>query len=359
MLADRWTAAAAWRCALLRADDRAATASWARRTLARAAVTVRQRVDSRRETAREDLVAAAADALEACAATWQALGPVAGPRRLHLVRRLESQLAEHERLVLAAEVDYRLDRRAVEPPASAARLAIERLRDGSADPAAALVALEENVLALATIAIRAVENIDATGCANGRAGRALAPAPAGLHARFSELDAHAHALLEPGYGHDLATSLSECLIIASRSSARGGGVHALAQAPTDRSEPDPRRRRGWLRLGARELLVTRELAPPSADQADPHRGEVVSAAGRILANTGLATRANALDSKLAWANQASALSGLIPVCARAVQGDVGAGQRARRILIDRLARVVLVLWLLDHQSPRPQLGTAD
>lgn len=356
MLADCWTATAARRCELPPGENLDATARWARRTLTAADVTVRQRIDSCENAARWELVAAAADALEACAATWHAFGPVAGPRRLQLVRRLERELAEHKRLVLAAEAEHRLDRQAVAAPASAARLAIERLDDGSLERASGLAALEENVLALAAIAIRAVENIDATGCANGRAGRAPAPPPAELHLRFSEIGAHAQALLEPRYLSDLPTWLSECLIIATPSkSARVQGrtpAAGAAQADTAREL-----RRRWRRLGARELLVAHQLPRSPSDQPGPDPSEIVGGAGRILADTGLPAHADAFDPGLAWARQATTLSGLIPLCARALKGDIDAGQHARRIVIDRLARVVLVLWLLDHRSAPPRLGT--
>jgi hypothetical protein len=51
---------------------------------------------------------------------------------------------------------------------------------------------------------------------------------------------------------------------------------------------------------------------------------------------------------VAWANQGAALSALIPVCARALRGDLDAQHAARRTLIDRLARAALMLWLIEH-----------
>jgi len=142
--------------------DRDTTAGWARGAIARAGLAVRQQLDARDRSARRDLAQAAALALEACATTWEAFGAAGGARRLHLVRGLEQDLAQQERILRAAEAGYRVDRQAVAACARAARAAVERLREGGQDPAGALFALEHNVLALATVAIRAIENIDAS-----------------------------------------------------------------------------------------------------------------------------------------------------------------------------------------------------
>jgi hypothetical protein len=347
MLADCWTAEAAHRRDLMEAGDRAAIARWARHTLVRADVTVRQRIYGRDETAREDLIAAAAETLEACAAVWQTFGPVAGARRLPLVRGLERHLARHDELVLAAEAGQRIDRQAGAAAARTARLAIEGLDDDAPDPAACLTALEESVLAFATIAVRAAANIDAIGCASGHPGRALKPAPHGLQASFTEIREHAQSLLESGYRSDAAGLLSECLIIASPSTAAEPGA-SVAPAP-GQGHREPRR---WLRLGARELLLSRELAALAGSSPDPDPAEIVEAAARILADTRLVRGASASGARLAWANQASALSGLVPVCARALRGDGDAAQIARRTLTDRLTRVVIMFWLVGPPPAR-------
>lgn len=353
MLADCWDAAATRRCQLLLAGEREATARWASRTLAHADVAVRQRIDSGQRTARWEVIFAAAAALEACAATWQTFGPVAGRRRLQLVRALERHLAEHERLVLAAEADHHLDRVAVAAPARSARLAIERLHDTASDPANALIALEAHVIAFAAVAIRAVRNIDAAGRASGPTNRAASEAVAELRKTFEEIDQHAATLLDPRHRGDLASWLSESLIIASHGSfsatkttrARSGAERAAAQ-----------QRRRWLRLGARQLLVARELGQCKSPAAGTAVSEIVPVAARVLADTGLAARPDAFDPDLAWAQHADALNGLIPLCARALKGDRGARERAQRILADRLARVLLALWLLDPRR-QPLAGT--
>src|SRR5450759_790065 len=198
MLADCWTVEAARHRDLLEAGDRAAVARWARHALVRADVTVRNRIYRQGERAREDLIAAAAEALEACAAVWQTFGPAAGARRLPLVRGLERHLAQHEALVLAGEAGNRIDRQAGATAARPARLAIEGLDDDVPDPAACLTALEASVLAFAAIAIRAAENIAAAGCATGHPVRALRPTLYGLQASFAEIHAHAQTLLRSG-----------------------------------------------------------------------------------------------------------------------------------------------------------------
>jgi hypothetical protein len=301
-----------------------------------------EHIDHGDEAARRALAAAAAQALEACATTWQAFGAVAGPRQLHLVHRLEDRLAEHQRAVQAGEASHRVNRRAVTVPARAARLATERLRRGSDDVVRDLSALEEGALALAASAIRAVENIGATGHSNGRLRRAAPPAAASLQARFVEIHMHAESLSEPRHRGDLATWLSECLVMVTPAVAAerwhvGGS------------------RRSWLRLGARELLIARSLAQPPSPRVLACSSEMVCAvAADVLADTGLAASPNTFDALTAWDHQVAALSPLVPACARALSGDQAAADKAHAVLVHRLARIVSALWLIDHRSPAPR-----
>ena len=215
----------------------------------------------------------------------EAFGPVAGPRELHLVRGLEQHLAEHERTVRAAEAGYRVDRQAVSPPGRAARAAIDGLRDGSQDTAGALLALERSALALAAVAIRAIENIDAAGRASGRRVWSAPPPIEALLLRFAELHAHAQRLLDCRHRDDLGRWLTESLVIAVRSSATGTAGHSPGELNPGRTPPAPGRRRSWVRLGAREMLIARELTGPAQGGPDP--GRIASSAATILADTGL------------------------------------------------------------------------
>jgi hypothetical protein len=348
MLADCWDAAATRRSQMLPATEPEPTARWARWTLAHADVAVRQRIDAGQRAARWELISSAADALEACAASWEAFGPVAGPRRLELVRALERRLAEHERLVFAAEADHRLVRAAVAAPARSARLAIERLHDTASNRGDALVSFEEHVVAFAAMAIRAARNIDATGRASGPPSRAASEAVADLRNTFEEVSRHARTLLDPRHPGDLAAWLSESLIVAGHASATGAQA-ASTGAGAARTGACDRERRRWLRLGARELLIGQELSQRKARAAGVAPSEIVPVAARVLADTGLAVQPDAFDPDLAWARQADALNALIPLCGRAIKGDLDARERARRILAGRLARVLLALWLLDRR----------
>jgi hypothetical protein len=360
MLADCWTVEAARHRGLLEAGDPAAVAIWARHALVRADVTVRNRIDRQGERAREDLIAAAAEALEACAAVWQTFGPAAGARRLPLVRGLERHLTQHEARMLAGETGYRLDRQAGATAARTARLAIEGLDDDTPDPAACLTALEASVLAFAAIAIRAAENIAATDRGSRHQVRARTSTSYELQASFAEIHAHAQTLLRSGYRSDAAGLLSECLVIASPSSTCDAETGAfVAPAAAGQNDESYRQRRRWLRLGARELLLCRELAVLPGSDPGPESAEIVEAAARILADPGPASRASTSGAPLAWANQASALSGLVPVCARALRGDIDAARVAWRTLTDRLIRVVIMFWLVGPPPAHPRHEPPD
>lgn len=350
LLADAWTRQAAQRARRLRGGDRQATASWALERLAQAEATVREALACKAHAeTRAALVGAAAAALEASAASWQAFGPVAGPRQLHLVRSLERHLAEHERTVLGAATGHRLRRRMVAAPATTAHRAVHRLARDTAERAATLTTLEDCALRFATVAIRAVENLEATGRADGRGGRCPRPDPATLQGHFLELHEHAETLNDPGQHSDLAGWLAECLVILTppplaalpASTIEGGGA---THDPVDE-------RRRWLRLGARELLIARTLGPCSS--------EVVCAdAADLLADTGLAARPHDFDAVRAWEHQAAAHSALVPVCGRALRGSHDAAHRARELFAERLAHTVAVLWLINHPTCRPR-GETD
>jgi hypothetical protein len=354
MLADCWTVEAVRHRDLLQAGDRAAVARSARHALVRADVTVRNRIYRGGESAREDLIAAAAEALEACAAVWQTFGPAAGARRLPLVRGLERHLAQHEARMLAGETGHRIDRQAGATAARTARLAIEGLDDGAPDVAACLTALEASVLAFAAIAIRAAENLAATDCASGRPVRAFRSTSYELQASFGEIHAHAQTLLSSGYRSDAAGLLSECLVIASPSSTCDAETAAFVAPAAGQNDSSYRQRRRWLRLGARELLLCCELAALPGSDPGPESAEIVEAAARILADPGPARRASAAGAPVAWANQASALSGLVPVCARALRGNIDAANVACRTLTDRLIRVVIMFWLVGAPPAHPR-----
>jgi hypothetical protein len=183
---------------------------------------------------------------------------------------------------------------------------------------------------------------------------ALRPTSYQLQGSFAETHAHAQTLLRSGYRSDAAGLLSECLVIASPSSTCDAETAAFLAPAAGQNDSRDRRRRRWLRLGARELLLGRELAALPGSDPGPESAEIVEAAARILADPGPASRASAAGAPLAWANQASALSGLVPVCARALRGDIDAANVACRTLTDRLIRVVIMFWLVGHPPAHPR-----
>jgi hypothetical protein len=107
------------------------------------------------------------------------------------------------------------------------------------------------------------------------------------------------------------------------------------------------------------IPLSLELVALSLNPRDPDPRETVDVAGRILADAGFTRGASPSGARLAWAKQASALSGLIPLCADAMRGEIDAAQTARRALIDRLVRVLIMLWLIDPEPSRRGLIFTD
>ena len=113
------------------------------------------------DVSRRSVLRSAVVPLECSARVWQAFGPVAGQRHLHLLRRLEQTLARSERLIRAAELPLVVNRATVSLAARAARGAIDDLLSATADRAEALAALEDAAVELASLAVRIAVNLNA------------------------------------------------------------------------------------------------------------------------------------------------------------------------------------------------------
>ena len=105
----------------------------------------------------------AALALELSARVWQAFGPAAGQRHLHLFHRLEDTLAATERQIRAAELPLLVNRAAVSLAVRSARAAIDDLLGAEVDRAQALAALEDAAVDLAALAVRIALNLNEIG----------------------------------------------------------------------------------------------------------------------------------------------------------------------------------------------------
>lgn len=142
---------------------------------------------------RDDRLWCAACALEACVCVRHQLGPAAGSRRTHLVRRLERQLKEDDRRALSGVADWRVTRPAVAKAGTAALGAVEGLGQEGGDRAALLDQLEEGAVRLAALAVRETFRIRLRG--------------------------------EAGASRDSAPELVEDLLVLAREAAKAGEAY--------------------------------------------------------------------------------------------------------------------------------------
>ncbi|MQA74758.1 MAG: hypothetical protein GEU88_10540 [Solirubrobacterales bacterium] len=296
---------------------------------------------------RHDCLWSAASALEACACVWDELGEVAGPRRTHLVRRLERHLTEHDRRALAGVANPLVTASAVAGAARAALEAIRSLRQGVNDRAESLDRLEDGAVRLAALGVR-----EAFGLSSADAVDAGADPPPALVADLLAL------------GRDTA-SIEGAQERVDRPDAIGWLCGALELRPpppaAELTGGDPSRRaeallasrRYWLELGGSEVRaiegIERDLAAPCVRDAEHAWRFAAHRAAGLIARAGLAARWGEFDFAIALDYQSAGLRSAIRAYARGLNDDPDELQSARRLLLGRLARCLIARWVIERQ----------
>jgi hypothetical protein len=352
--AERWTELALARARAAGGARGETALSWAIEALTRSGASLERLANAnRRATAADhgDCLTSGAAALEACAAVWQDLAPVAGQRQLRLVRHLERRLKREEAEVLSGQADYALRRSVVGIALTHALEAIEQLKARNADRAQALEALDEAAVSLAAIAVRAWLNIKVTGTASGTG----PPLPDGVR---SDLLAHAREIARKA--RELDTE--RC----ARGGEPSGGcwlsealVMRLPTAATSK-EPDPSLRAEsllllrscWLRLGALQFLLLEaldeELGAPYERREALHT-RLVDRAADLIQRARFASRPSVFDFARAWERQLAGLGHVVDSYCRGLGGDPEGFEAARQSIMATLVRVTAALWLIDAQ----------
>jgi len=302
-----------------------------------------------RGTDRDACLWCAAAVLEVGARTTTAVSG-GGRERSVLLRLLEEALASNEREVASGERGYELPVAEVGARAREAGLALEGI--GAAVGRRGTDDLGRAVAALAAVAIRAAQNLDACGTASGAP--ANGPEEAEIAASVLEVLELAHRLRLArahlgGPAHSGAW-LSEALLARPRAStlrcldaAPGGSEHrvnALGEL-----------RESWRQLAARLVLVLRELDEqgPRAARCPRRRlaAEVIGGAAERARRGRIGDPRRRLDQSAAWETQLDALCGLVEAHAAALSGDPRSARSARERVRGRLERACAALWATD------------
>lgn len=306
-------------------------------------------------------------ALELSARVWQAFGPAAGVRQVHLLCRLEDALAASERQIRAAELPWLVNRAAVSMAARGATAAIDDLLGGVVDRADALAALEDTAVELAALAVRIALSLDEIdGARRGvRAKRGVA-LERHLGSLVSEVGAAARARRsirgvrgEDGMGNHVGVWLSAALELGPPAAAIEQELAGLDSSdPCLRSDARSSLRARWLGLAVALWLIVQELDGLLAimtfgDDARLERA-LVSRVSSALVVCDLCRRPSDFDHREAGSQQREALHELVgDVCLALQTCEADAVVRSQQLALRRLARVLAALWAIDERVRSP------
>lgn len=313
------------------------------------------------DTSHRSVLRSAVVPLECSARVWQAFGPVAGQRHLHLLRRLEETLAGAERQVRAAERPLLVNRPSVSLAARGASVAIDDLLAATVDRAEALAALEDAAVELASLAVRIAVNLNGVGGA--RRGYTQQPPTLrrGLESLAAEVEAVAHGRRsqrandaeEEHLGLLLRTTLSVAFPADAIALAGVSGGDPCLCADALRSL-----RACWLELAVGLWLIVQGLddllALGTFGDQERLRGAVSSRAGIALVAGGLCGRPSDFDHLHAWETHREALCALVSdVCLALQTCEPDAVVRAQQLALRRLARALTAIWAVDEGVRSP------
>ncbi len=312
---------------------------------------------------RRSVLRCAAVALECSASVWQAFGPVAGQRHLHLLHRLEDTLSAAERQIRAAELPLLVSRPTISLTARAACAAIDDLLGATADPVDALVGVEDAAVDLASLAVRVAFNLDEITSA--RRTHAKQPTALGrqLEALACEVSTAARAQHvvrgNGGEGDHLGAWLSATLTVAPPTEAielaslSGGDRCLCADALFSL-------RARWLELAVGLWAIVQALDGllwmRTFAEEERLKSAVTSRAGSALVAAELYRRPGDFDHRHAWERQREALHELVSeVCLALQTCEPDTVVRSQQLSLRRLARAVIAIWAIDERlrSPLP------
>jgi hypothetical protein len=301
----------------------------------------------------------AALALDSSAVVWHALGPAAGKRHLHLLRRLEDSLSATDRQIRAAEMPVLVNRSTISLAARTACAAIDELAGGEADRAYALAVLEDAAVDLAALAVRVSLNLNEIGSVI----RGLAR-PAGLESELDALASRVGALAserrleierdgaEDHVGIWLGAAVAiepprDALELAAGGSDGCVGADALLSV-----------RARWMRLAVELWLIAEQLdglmAIETFAEGTQMQRAVASRAGSVIVACGLCRDPGGFEHQEAWRLHRDALNVLVAdVCLAAQTCEPDSVVRAQQLALRRLARVLAAIWAIDEHILSP------
>jgi hypothetical protein len=303
------------------------------------------------------LLRCAARALECNVLVWKGFGAAAGLRHVHLLHRLEDELAVTERRVRAAERSRFVNRPAVTAKTRNASAAIDDLLRGEVDRAEALAKLEDTAVELAALSVRAAVNLDGFGRERrrhpalavdltrqlSRIAREVNTAAGAQHRAVGQCGQESHL------GAWLCAALELCPTPETFELACGeAGDRSL------RVDGLLTVRHFWLRLGVALSMIVVELdglLAVATFRGVAHMERAVAGrAGHALSAATLCERPRDFDHAQAWACHREALVDLVgEVCLALQTCDQELVVGTQQLAIRRLARALAAIWAIDER----------
>ncbi len=314
------------------------------------------------DASRRSVLRSAVIPLECSARVWQAFGPVAGQRHLHLLRRLEQALARTERQIQAAELPLAVNRQTVSTASCAARAAIDDLLSAAVDRAEALAALEDAAVELASLAVRIASNLNAI---RGSTRRGHTQQPPMLARQLEALAAEVSAAAQERRLERTNDAQEDHLgVWLSRTLSVAFPAEAIALAGLSGGDPCLRAdalcslRACWLELtvGLWVIVLALDdlLAMGTFDDHEQLQGAASSRAGIAVVAGGLCESPGDFDHLQAWNRHREALCGLVSdVCLALQTCEPDAVVRAQQLALRRLARALAAIWTVDEGVRSP------
>jgi hypothetical protein len=313
------------------------------------------------DASRRSVLRSAVIPLECSARVWQAFGPVAGQRHLHLLRRLEQTLARTERQIRAAELPLAVNRQTVSLACCAARAAIDDLLSATVDRAEALAALEDAAVELASLAVRIAVNLNAIGSTR----RGYTQQPPMLARQLEALAAEVSTAAQERHSERTNDAQEDHLgAWLSRTLSVAFPAEAIALADLGGGDPCLRAdalcslRACWLELTVGLWVIVQALddllAMGTFDDQERLKSAVSSRAGIALVAGGLSESPGDFDHLQAWKSHREALCALVSdVCLALQTCEPDTVVRAQQLALRRLARALAAIWTVDEGVRSP------
>jgi hypothetical protein len=303
------------------------------------------------------LLRCAALTLECNVLVWKGFGAAAGLRHLHLLHRLEDELAVTERRVRAAERPRFVNRPAITVSARDACAAIDDLLRGEVDRADTLAKLEDTAVELAAISVRAAVSLDEFGRERRRRPALAVELTRQLARIAGEVSAAAGsehcAVGERGQESHLGAWLCAALELSPASET----LELVCGEAGDRSlrvDGLLTVRHFWLRVGVALSMIVVELdglLAVATFRGVAHMERAIAArAGHALSAAALCERPRDFDHTHAWACHREALVSLVgDVCLALQTCDQKRVVDTQQLAIRRFARALAAVWAIDER----------